>query len=135
VEIWQSSCWYPNEHETGEYTLKQKKDVQQGTLALMVLKTLDVLGPLHGYGIARRIEQISGTLLSVNQGTLYPLVLRLEQEGAIASDWGASENNRRARFYRLTCEGRKLLEAEKREWEQTTAIIAHFFEVKAEDLA
>jgi PadR family transcriptional regulator, regulatory protein PadR len=73
-------------------------------------------------------------LLSVNQGTLYPLVLRLEQEGAIASDWGASENNRRARFYRLTRAGRKLLEAEKREWEQTTAIIAHFFEVKAEDL-
>jgi PadR family transcriptional regulator PadR len=114
--------------------MKQKKDVQQGTLALMVLKTLDVLGPLHGYGIARRIEQISGTLLSVNQGTLYPLVLRLEQEGAIASDWGASENNRRARFYRLTRAGRKLLEAEKREWEETTAIIAHFFEVKAEDL-
>jgi transcriptional regulator len=115
--------------------MKQKKDVQQGTLALMVLRTLDVLGPLHGYGIARRIEQISGTLLSVNQGTLYPLVLRLEQEGAIASDWGTSENNRRARFYRLTRAGRKLLEAEKREWEQTTAIIAHFFEVKAEDLA
>jgi PadR family transcriptional regulator PadR len=115
--------------------MKLKKDVQQGTLALMVLKTLDVLGPLHGYGIARRIEQISGTLLSVNQGTLYPLVLRLEQEGAIASDWGTSENNRRARFYRLTRAGRKLLEAEKREWEQTTAIIAHFFEVKAEDLA
>jgi PadR family transcriptional regulator, regulatory protein PadR len=85
----QSSCWYPSEHETGEVRMKQEKDVQQGTLALMVLKTLDVLGPLHGYGIARRIEQISGTLLSVNQGTLYPLVLRLEQEGAIASDWGA----------------------------------------------
>jgi transcriptional regulator len=115
--------------------MKQKKDVQQGTLALMVLKTLDLLGPLHGYGIARRIEQISGKLLSVNQGTLYPLVLRLEQEGAIASDWGASENNRRARFYRLTRAGRKLLEAEKREWEQTTTIIALFFEVKAEDLA
>jgi transcriptional regulator len=115
--------------------MKQKKDVQQGTLALMVLKTLDVLGPLHGYGIARRIEQISGKLLSVNQGTLYPLVLRLEQEGAIASEWGASENNRRARFYRLTRAGRKLLDAEKREWEQTTTIIAHFFEVKAEDLA
>jgi PadR family transcriptional regulator PadR len=115
--------------------MKQKKDVQQGTLALMVLKTLDVLGPLHGYGIARRIEQISGELLSVNQGTLYPLVLRLEQEGAIASDWGASENNRRARFYRLTRAGRKLLEAERRDWEQTAAIIAHFFVVKVEDLA
>jgi PadR family transcriptional regulator PadR len=115
--------------------MKQKKDVQQGTLALMVLKTLDVLGPLHGYGIARRIEQISGELLSVNQGTLYPILLRLEQESAIASDWGASENNRRARFYRLTRVGHKLLEAEKRDWEQTAAIIAHFFEVKAEDLA
>ncbi len=100
----------------------------------MVLKTLDVLGPLHGYGIARRIEQISGELLSVNQGTLYPIVFRLEQEGAIASDWGLSENNRRARYYRLTRAGRKLLEAEKREWEQSTAIIAHFFDVKAEDL-
>jgi len=114
---------------------KQKKDVQQGTLALMVLKTLDVLGPQHGYGIARRIEQISGDLLSVNQGTLYPVLLRLEQEGAVASDLGPSENNRRARFYRLTRAGRKLLESEKRDWEQTAAIIARFFEVKAEDLA
>jgi PadR family transcriptional regulator, regulatory protein PadR len=115
--------------------MKQKKDVQQGTLALMVLKTLDVLGPLHGYGIARRIEQISGDLLAVNQGTLYPVLLKLEQEGAICSDWGPSENNRRARFYRLTRGGHKLLESEKREWEQTAAIIARFFEVKAEDLA
>jgi PadR family transcriptional regulator len=115
--------------------MKQKKDVQQGTLALMVLKTLDVLGPLHGYGIARRIEQISGDLLSVNQGTLYPVLLRLEQEGAIASEWGPSENNRRARFYRLTHAGHKLLRAEKRDWERTAAIIARFFEVKAEDLA
>jgi PadR family transcriptional regulator, regulatory protein PadR len=80
--------------------MKQKKDVQQGMLALMVLRTLDVVGPLHGYGIARRIEQTSGDLLSVNQGTLYPVLLRLEQEGAIASEWGPSENNRRARFYR-----------------------------------
>ena len=77
----------------------------QGTLALMVLKTLDVLGPLHGYGIARRIEQISGDLLTVNQGTLYPVLLKLEQEGSIASEWGASENNRKARFYRLTRDG------------------------------
>ena len=114
--------------------MKQKRDVQQGTLALMLLKTLDVLGPLHGYGIARRIEQISGELLSVNQGTLYPVLLRLEQEGAIASDWGSSENNRRARFYRLTRAGRKLLEAEKREWEQTAAIIARFFDVEAREL-
>jgi len=100
----------------------------------MILKTIDVLGPLHGYGIARRIEQISGDLLSLNQGTLYPVLLRLEQEGAIASDWASSENNRRARFYRLTRAGRKLLETEKRDWEQTSAIIARFFEVKAQDL-
>jgi transcriptional regulator len=113
---------------------KDKKDVQQGTLALMVLKTLDVLGTLHGYGIARRIEQISGDLLSVNQGTLYPVLLKLEQEGAIASDWGTSENNRRARFYRLTRAGRRQLQAETKDWEQTTALIERFFAVKAEDL-
>src|SRR6202167_5846939 len=101
----------------------------------MVLKTLEVLGPLHGYGIARRIEQISGDLLTVNQGTLYPVLLKLEQERAIASQWGASENDRRARFYRLTRAGRKLLEAETRGWEQTAAIIARFFEAEAEDLS
>jgi PadR family transcriptional regulator, regulatory protein PadR len=117
-----------------ELPMKEKPDVLQGTLALMVLKTLDVLGPQHGYGIARRIEQISGDLLDVNQGTLYPLLLKLEHEGSIASDWGASENNRRARFYRLTGAGRKQLQAETREWEQTAAIIARFFKVKAEDL-
>ena len=115
--------------------MKQKKDVQQGTVALMLLKTLELLEPLHGYGIARRIEQISGDMLSVNQGTLYPVLLRLENEGAINSEWGPSENNRRARFYRLTATGRKLLEAEKRDWEQTAAIITRFFEAKAEDLA
>jgi PadR family transcriptional regulator, regulatory protein PadR len=115
--------------------MKQKKDVQQGTLALMVLKTLNVLGPLHGYAIARRIEQISGDLLSVNQGTLYPVLLKLEQEGAITSEWATSENNRRARFYHLTRAGHKLLETEKRDWEQTAAIIARFLAVKAEDLA
>jgi transcriptional regulator len=109
-------------------TMKQKTDVLQGTLALMVLRTLDMLGPLHGYGIARRMEQISGDVLAVNQGTLYPLLLKLEQEGAIASEWGASENNRRARFYRLTRTGHKLLKAETRDWEQTAAIIARFFE-------
>jgi len=114
--------------------MKPKKDVQRGTLALMVLKTLDVMGPLHGYGVARRIEQISGDLLSVNQGTLYPVLLRLEQEGAIASDWGPSENNRRARFYRLTSAGRTLLKSETRDWEQTAAIIARFFDVKAGEL-
>jgi transcriptional regulator len=114
--------------------MKEKTEVLQGTLALMVLKTLDVLGPLHGYGIARRIEQISGDLLAVNQGTLYPVLLKLEQEGAIASEWGASEKNRRARFYRLTREGRKQLQMETQDWEQTAAIIARFFKAKAEDL-
>ena len=114
--------------------MKEKPDVLQGTLALMVLKTLDVLGPQHGWGIARRIEQISGDVLAVNQGTLYPLLLKLEQEGSIASEWGASENNRRARFYRLTGTGRKQLLSETRDWEQTAAIIARFFNVKAEDL-
>ena len=114
--------------------MKNKADVLQGTLALMVLKTLDVLGPQHGYGIARRIEQISGDLLNVNQGTLYPLLLKLEQEGAIASDWGVSDNHRKARYYRLTREGHKQLRAEARSWEQTAAIIARFFAAKAEDL-
>jgi PadR family transcriptional regulator, regulatory protein PadR len=112
----------------------KETDVRQGTLALMVLKTLDVLGPLHGYGIARRIEQISGDLLTVNQGTLYPVLLKLEQEGSIASEWGSSENCRRARFYRLTRDGRKQLGAETRSWEQTAAIIGRFFAVKAQDL-
>src|ERR671939_1115731 len=97
---------------------QNKNEVLPGTLALMVLKTLDVLGPVHGYGIARRIEQISGDLLTVNQGTLYPVLLRLEQEGAIASEWGASENNRKARFYKLTRQGRKQLESETRDWQQ-----------------
>src|SRR5438105_12877655 len=115
-------------------SMKEKKDVLQGTLALMVLKTLDVLGPLHGYAIARRIEQISGDLLTLNQGTLYPVLLKLEQEGSIASDWGASENNRKARFYRLTRDGRKQLRDETRGWEQTAVVIGRFFAVKAEDL-
>jgi transcriptional regulator len=120
--------------ETQRTDALKRTDVQQGTLALMVLKTLDVLGPLHGYGIARRIEQISGDLLQVNQGTLYPVLLRLEQEGAVASDWGASENNRRARFYRLTRDGRKQLQAEMQDWHQTAEIIARFLNVKAESL-
>jgi PadR family transcriptional regulator, regulatory protein PadR len=115
--------------------MKRKTDVPQGTLALMILMTLDVLGPLHGYGIARRIEQISRDVLAVNQGTLYPVLLNLEQEGSIVSEYGASENNRRARFYRLTRDGRKQLQAELRDWEQTAGIIGRFFEVKAEDLS
>ena len=114
--------------------MRAKTDVRQGTLALMVLKTLDLLGPLHGYGIARRIEQISGDLLTLNQGTLYPVLLKLEQEGSIASEWGASENNRKARFYRLTSDGRKHLLAETRGWEQTATIIRRFFAARAEDL-
>ena len=114
--------------------MKEKPDVLQGTLALMVLKTLDVLGPQHGYGIARRIEQISGDLLALNQGTLYPLLLKLEHEGSIASQWGASDNNRRARFYRITAAGRKQLGTETSDWEQTAQIIARFFKVKAEDV-
>jgi PadR family transcriptional regulator PadR len=111
-----------------------KRDVHQGTLALMVLKTLDILGPLHGFGIARRIEQISGDVLFVNQGTLYPLLLKLEQEGAITSEWGTSENNRRARFYRLTAAGQRRLRAETREWAQTTSLMERFTSAKAEDL-
>jgi PadR family transcriptional regulator, regulatory protein PadR len=151
--------------------MKEKPGVLQETLTLMVLKTLDVLGPQHGYGtpnpplrsvmppgsmrpslkkaaheavegehvrgiraIARRMEQISGDILALNQGTLYPLLLKLEHEGSIASQWGASENNRRARFYRLTATGRKQLQTETRDWNQTAAIIARFFAVKAEEL-
>jgi transcriptional regulator len=103
-----------------------KTDVWQGTLALMVLKTLETLGPLHGYGIARRIEQTSGDSLSVNYGTLYPALLKLEQEGYIASEWGLSENNRKAKYYRLTRAGRKQVEREARDWEQATGILARF---------
>src|SRR6478609_2263882 len=106
--------------------MPDKADVWQGTLALMVLKTIQMLGPLHGYGIARRIEQTSGNLLSLNYGTLYPALLKLEQEGSIASEWGLSENNRKAKFYKLTRAGRKLLAKEMRDWEKTTAILARF---------
>ncbi len=112
----------------------KETDVRQGTLALMVLKTLDVLGPLHGYGIARRIEQISGDLLTLNQGTLYPVLLKLEQEGSIASQSGPSENNRKARFYRLTRRGRKQLQVEIRSWEQTAGIMGRFMAVDVKDL-
>ena len=103
-----------------------KADVWQGTLALMVLKTLETMGPQHGYGIARRIEQTSGDLLSLNYGTLYPALLKLEQEGYIQSSWGASENNRRAKFYELTKAGRKQVKKETADWQQTTAILARF---------
>ena len=103
-----------------------KKDVWQGTLALMVLKTLETMGPLHGYGIARRIEQTSGDLLSLNYGTLYPALLKLEQEGSITSEWGTSDNNRKAKFYSITRAGRKQLRQEARDWEETTSILARF---------
>jgi PadR family transcriptional regulator PadR len=105
----------------------EKADVRQGTLSLMILKTLEALGPLHGYGVARRIEQTSGDLLSINYGTLYPALLRLEQEGYVSSEWGTSDNNRRAKYYKLTRAGRRRLAEEARQWEQTAAILARFF--------
>jgi PadR family transcriptional regulator, regulatory protein PadR len=106
--------------------MKDTAEVWLGTLSLMVLKTLDTLGPLHGYGIARRIEQTSGNLLALNYGTLYPALLKLEQEGAITSAWGISENKRKAKFYKLTRSGKKQLQRETRDWEQATAIVARF---------
>ncbi len=109
-----------------------KTDVWQGTLALMVLKTLDTMGPLHGYGIARRIEQTSGDLLAVNYGTLYPALLKLEQEGYIASEWGVSENNRKAKYYRLTRAGKRQVAREAKAWDQTTAIMARFLQPREE---
>jgi len=107
-------------------TQLEKNSVWQGTLSLMVLRTLLTMGEQHGYGIARRIEQTSEGKLSINYGTLYPALLKLEQEGYVASEWGVSDNNRKAKFYRLTRAGRKQLEREAREWERTTAILARF---------
>ena len=109
-----------------------KVDVWQGTLALMVLKTLETLGPLHGYGIARRIEETSKNRLSLNYGTLYPALLKLEQEGFIKAEWRQSENNRRAKFYALTATGRKQLARETREWHETADLIAAFLAPKRE---
>ena len=106
--------------------MAEKRDIQQGTLTLMILKTLDVMGRLHGYGIARRIEETSRGQLALNYGTLYPALLKLEQEGFINAEWGSSENNRRARFYTLTPAGRKQLERETREWNRTADLIAAF---------
>lgn len=103
-----------------------KTDVWQGTLALMVLRTLETIGSQHGYGLARRIEQTSGDLLELNYGTLYPALLKLEQEGYIRSKWGSSENNRRAKFYELTPAGRRRLRKATEEWQQTTEILARF---------
>jgi len=106
--------------------MADKADVWQGTLALMILKTLEAMGPQHGYGIARRIEQTSGDQLVLNYGTLYPALLKLEQEGDIASEWGVSDNNRKAKFYRLTRSGKKRVARAAQEWERTTAILARF---------
>lgn len=99
-------------------------------MALMILKTLEAMGPLHGYGIARRIEQISGGRLSLNYGSIYPALLRLEQERAIASEWGTSENNRKAKYYKLTAAGRKLLRQQTEEWQEASDIVARFLAVK-----
>ena len=106
--------------------MTEKTDVWQGTLALMILKTLESLGPLHGYGIARRIEQTSANILSINYGTIYPALVKLEQEGYVASEWGASDNNRRAKYYKLTRAGHKRLVIETEKWETTTAILDRF---------
>jgi transcriptional regulator len=103
-----------------------RTDVLQGTLALMILTTLDTLGPQHGYGIARRIEQVSGDALRLNQGTLYPALVKLEQQGWIRARWGVSENNRRARFYSVTAAGRRQLAAETRRWERVSALVGRF---------
>ena len=110
--------------------MSAKTEVWQGTLALMVLKTLNAMGPQHGYGIARRIEQTSDDLLSINHGTLYPVLLKLEQEGAIAAEWGVSENNRRAKFYRITRAGQKQLASEVTQWAQAAGIVARFLALK-----
>jgi PadR family transcriptional regulator len=114
------------------FVAAQKAEVLQGTLDLIVLKTLETMGPMHGYGIARRIEQVSQELLSLNQGTLYPALLRLEQRGWISSSWGASENNRKAKFYSLTRAGKKQLAAEAKNWEQIAAMIGRFLAPGAE---
>ena len=106
-----------------------KSDLLQGTLDLMVLKTLDAMGPLHGYGLARRIEQVSEQALALNQGTLYPALVRLEQRGWIQSAWGVSDSGRRARFYTLTKAGRRQLQAEAENWRKTSSIVARFLEV------
>ncbi|HJU66422.1 MAG TPA: PadR family transcriptional regulator [Gemmatimonadaceae bacterium] len=112
--------------------MPEKLDIKQGTLALMILKTLDVLGALHGYGIARRIEETSKNRITLNYGTLYPALLKLEQEGSIKSEWRQSENNRRAKYYSLTATGKKQLAREAREWHETADLIAAFLAPKRE---
>jgi transcriptional regulator len=110
--------------------VEQKAEIVQGTLTLMILKTLAVLGPTHGYGIARRIEEISGDAFSLNYGTVYPALLKLEQEGFVTSEWGVSDNNRKAKYYRLTAAGRKQVNKEATAWTQTTAILARFLNLE-----
>ena len=112
----------------------KKLDVWQGTLALMILKTLEAMGPLHGYGIARRIESTSDGALAVNYGTIYPALLKLEQEGYVVSEWSVSEHNRKAKFYKLTRSGRKQAAKEASEWAQTAAVLARFLEPLKEPL-
>lgn len=113
--------------------MTHKIDVWQGTMALMVLKTLAAMGPQHGYGIARRVEQTSDDLLAINHGTLYPVLLKLEQEGAITSEWGVSENNRRAKFYKITRAGHRQLAAEQAQWAQAAEIVARFAALKGSE--
>ena len=112
--------------------MADRLDVKQGTLALMILRTLDVLGPLHGYGVARRIEETSGHRLTLNYGTLYPALVKLEQEGFVTAEWRPSENNRRAKFYALTPAGRKQLARETRDWQRTADLIAAFLALRPE---
>ena len=112
--------------------MSERLDVKQGTLALMILRTLHVLGPLHGYGIARRIEETSGNRLTLNYGTLYPALLKLEQEGFVTTQWRQSEHNRRAKYYALTAAGRKQLAREEREWHRTAELIAAFLAPRRE---
>ena len=107
-----------------------KAEVWQGTLALMILKTLEVMGPQHGYGIARRIEQTSGDRLTIHYGTLYASLLKLEQEGSVTSEWGVSENNRRAKYYRLTRSGRRQVETAARDWQRANDILARFLHAR-----
>jgi len=121
---------HTNRREYNVSAMTSKTDVWQGTLALMVLKTLEGAGSLHGYGIARQIEETSAKLLSVNYGTLYPALLKLEQEGYISSKWGVSDNNRKAKYYQLTRAGRRQIDKETQEWEQMTAILAKFLNPK-----
>jgi transcriptional regulator len=113
--------------------MNAKVDVWLGTLGLMVLTTLETMGPQHGYGVARRIEQISGDRLLVNYGTLYPALLKLEQEGYISAKWGVSDNNRRAKYYSLTAAGRKRLRKEAQQWQQTTGIMARFLSAEGQN--